>query len=180
MRMSLTAAALFAGASLAAGAALAQSSTDPTAPSATPRPTADYVMTAGQSDLFEIREGQIAEKMGKSARVRAFGREMIADHTKSTHDVVTAARSAGLSPTPPVLSDDQQQMIAQLTAATGADFDRVYVQQQLQSHQMALMVQTAYSQSGDDKKLRNTAAKIVPVVQHHIQELSELMTSQGA
>ena len=165
---------------LVGGAASAQSSTDPTAPSATALPTSSYVMAAGQSDLFEIREGQLAMKMGKSARVRAFGREMIADHTKSTRDVVAAARSSGLEPTPPMLSDDQQQMIAQLSATSGADFDRMYLQQQLQSHQMALKVQTAYSQTGDDKKLRNTAAMIVPVVQHHIQELSELSTAQGA
>ena len=137
-----------------------------------------YVTAAGQSDQFEIQEGKMAESMGQSAKVRRFGRQMVADHMKSTRDIMGAAMASGMpSMAPPPLSADQQQMIAQLQATSGAAFDRTYVQQQMQSHQMALQVQQGYAQSGTDPNLKGAATKIVPVVEHHIQELQTMQSA---
>ena len=137
-----------------------------------------YVTAAGQSDQFEIQEGKLAERMGHSAKVRAFGRQMVEDHMKSTQQVMAAAQTSGMPEMPPPpLTSDQQQMIAQLQASSGADFDRTYVQQQMQSHQMALALQQGYAQSGTDPNLKGTAMKIVPVVEHHIQELQTMQSA---
>ena len=137
-----------------------------------------YVTAAGRSDQFEIQEGKLAASMGHSRKVKVFGRQMIDDHTNSTHMVMAAALTSGLPQTPPPpLSPDQQQMIAQLQATSGAAFDQMYVQQQLQSHRMALQLQQGYAQSGTDPNLRGAAMKIVPVVQHHLGELENLQTT---
>jgi putative membrane protein len=134
----------------------------------------DYVTMAGQSDQFEIQEGQLAQSQGKSARVKAFGKQMIADHTKSTAMVVAAAKKAGMTPSTPQLRPDQQQMISQLQATSGDDFDRLYIQQQTQSHQEALQLQQGYAQNGDSKPLKAAAAKITPVVQQHLTMLQQM------
>lgn len=136
-----------------------------------------YVTAAGQSDQFEIQEGKLAASMGHSSKVRAFGKQMIDDHTKSTHMVMAAALQSGLPQMPPPpLRPDQQQMMAQLQSASGADFDRMYIQQQLQAHQDALAAQQNYAKTGTDPNLRGTAMKIVPVVQHHLGELQAMQT----
>lgn len=136
-----------------------------------------YVTAAGQSDQFEVQEGKMAESMAKSSKVRAFGRRMVKDHTDSTQQVMAAARASGMPPmAPPPLTADQQQMIAQLQSTSGADFDRTYVQQQMQSHQQALAVQQGYAQNGSDPNLKTVAGKIVPVVEHHIQMLQGLQS----
>ena len=127
---------------------------------------AAYVMAAGQSDQFEIKEGQLAETMGTS--------------TKSTKMVTMAAGESGLPPMPPPpLSPDQQQMMASLKATSGPDFDKLYVQQQMQSHQQALQLQQAYAQTGGDSNLKMTATKIVPVVQEHIDMLQRMQSMMG-
>ena len=136
--------------------------------------TSGYLTAAAQSDMFEIQEGQLAQSMGKSPKVKAFAKEMIKDHTKSTQEVMAAAAKSGLNPTPPALRPDQQQMIAALQATSGDQFDSTYVQQQTQSHQEALQVQQGYAQGGSDPNLKMAAGKIVPVVQKHIRMLQSM------
>ena len=167
------AAALLAPTASAQASSSSMSSQGAGAMSSSMSPT-DYVTAAGQSDQFEIQEGRLAQSQGKSARVKAFGKEMVADHTKSTAMVVAAAQKAGLSPSTPALRPDQQQMLSQLQATSGDDFDRLYVQQQTQSHQEALQLQQGYAQSGDSKPLKAAAAKITPVVQKHLTMLQQM------
>ncbi len=161
----------------AAGFAYAQDAAPP--PPMTPSAMADmakspgaYITAAGQSDKFEVMEGKLAAKMGSTDKVRAFGQKMVTDHHKSTMMVMAAAKKSGLPKMPPpALRPDQQDMVAQLKAASGPAFDSLYVQQQMQSHQQALMVQQNYAQNGTDKHLKMAATKIVPVVQEHISML---------
>ncbi len=158
-------------------AAFAQDAAPP--PPMTPSAMADmakspgaYITAAGQSDKFEVTEGKLASKMGSSPKVRAFGQKMVTDHTKSTMQVMMAAKMSGLPKMPPpVLRPDQQDMVAQLKSATGPAFDSMYLQQQMQSHQQALMVQQNYAQHGTNKDLKMAATKIVPVVKSHIAML---------
>ena len=162
-----------------AGASAGHAQDPATPPPMTPDAMADmakspgaYVTAAGQSDKFEVTEGKLAETMGSSGKVRAFGHKMVADHTKSTKQVMKAAMMSGLPKMPPpALRPDQQDMVAQLKAASGPAFDQLYVQQQMQSHQQALMVQQNYAKHGSKKALKMTAAKIVPVVEEHISML---------
>ena len=162
---------------LTASAASAQTMTSP--PPMGPKAMADmakspgaYVTAAGESDKFEITEGQLAETMGSSPKVQAFGQKMVADHTKSTMQVIKAAKASGLPKMPaPVLRPDQQDMVAQLKATSGPAFDQLYMQQQMQSHQQALMVQQNYARNGTAPALKAAAMKIVPVVKEHISML---------
>ncbi len=130
-------------------------------------PAAQYTMMAGQSDRFEIQSGQLATRKGSPA-IRKFGQQMITDHQKSTAMVMVAAKSSGLPSSPPILTPDQQRMLATLQGESGEFFDKTYVAQQLTAHRDALAVQKAYAAGGDDPNLKAAAAHIVPVVQQHL------------
>lgn len=161
--------------SLIIGAALAWAATaqNPDArPTASPASAADYVMSAGQSDAFEIQSGQLAASKASRPDVRAFGQRMVKDHTQSTQMVLAAAAKSGLPASPPpALRPDQQDKLAQLSAADGAAFDTLFAAQQVQAHQEALDLQSAYARNGDDENLKKAAAKIVPVVTMHLDML---------
>ena len=149
---------------------------DPTAPMSTPQ----FITAASQSDEFEIQEGQMASSMGKSAGVRKFGAEMVRDHTKTTDNLHKAIMKAGMQvPPPPPLRADQRQMVAQLQTMSGADFDKGYLQQQVQAHKEALMIHQNYSQDGDTPAIKAAAAKTVPIVQSHLQMAQQLQSSMG-
>ncbi|MEI9964923.1 MAG: DUF4142 domain-containing protein [Caulobacteraceae bacterium] len=68
---------------------------------ASPTTAADYVTQAAIADMYEVQAGKIAEKRGKSAEVRALGRMMVKDHTKSTEMVKAAVAKSGLRITRP-------------------------------------------------------------------------------
>ena len=163
-----------AAAVLVGGAAFAQADNPSSSAAMT---TPDYLMAAGKSDMFEMQEGQLAAQMSSNARIKAFGKQMIKDHTKSTDMVMAAAQKSGVTVTPPMLGPDQQAQIDQLKSAQGPAFDQMYLSQQLSSHEAALSVQKGYASTGDDKNLKKVATKIVPVVEHHIDELKSMGAS---
>ena len=103
---------------------------------------------------------------------------LIADHTKLTNTALATATGAGLMPPPPDLSPMQKTMIAQLSAA-GANFDRVYVQQQMTAHQQALALMRGYASSGDVPALRQTASQAVPTIQGHLAHLQRIVGSSA-
>ena len=96
------------------------------------------------------------------------------DHTKSTADVKAAAMAGHVMAGPPMLDAMGQANVAKLKVATGTARDAMYIAQQKKSHQMALMVQQAYATSGTVAPLKTAATNILPVVKHHIAELSTM------
>lgn len=133
-----------------------------------------FVAKAGASDLYEIQSSQLAEKQGKSAKVKSFAAMMIEHHMMTTKEVVAAARAAGLAPAPPALEPAQAAMIAELRPLSGAAFDRAYLTQQKKAHAMALELHQTYASDGDMLQLKAAANKAVPIVQHHIAELESM------
>jgi len=142
--------------------------------SATPTDAAGFIAAAGASDMFEIQSAKLALANSKSDDIHKFANMMIADHTKTTDAVKAAAKKAGLSPAPPQLTADQQQMLDQLKPLKGDDFDKAYLAQQMPAHQQALTLVQNYAQNGDTPALVDAAKSAVPIVQKHIDHLQEL------
>ena len=128
------------GADMQADAAMAAGDMTPTQRGA-------YVEMAAASDLFEIQSGRMAAERGQSAAVRQFG-------TMPTPDLMPM----------------QAQMMAELRATSGANFDRVFVRQQVQAHEMALALHSNYASRGDTPALRAVASAAVPVVRQHLEQ----------
>lgn len=138
---------------------------------------ATYVMKAGASDLYEQQSSRLVLTTTKDPHVREFASMMLKDHATSTSEVKAAAMKSGLKPKPPMLDPKQKAMIKQLSAAKGMTRDHVYHEQQVKAHEQALELQQAYAASGSAPALKDAAAAIVPVVQHHIEMLNAMPSS---
>ena len=79
-----------------------------------------------------------------------------------------------MTPKPPKLDAMQMRNMSELKAASPMKRDAMYITQQKAAHQQALMVQQGYATSGTVAPLKMAAAKIVPVVEKHIQELNAM------
>ena len=142
--------------------------------------TADFITKAAQSDEFERREGRLAEMRGHDPHVKHFARMMVSAHTKTTHDLKKAIHMAGMTPPPkPPLSDDQMQMMASLKSMHGRDFDKTYMDQQVQAHQMALDTMQGYAQNGHAGPIHDAAASTVPIVQSHLDMAKDIQSHMG-
>ena len=134
----------------------------------------DYVATAGASDLFEQTSSKLVLQSTQAPNVRSFATMMVTDHGKSTSAVKAAAAKAGIEAAPPQLTPLQNEKIAELQAAGGAERDALYVAQQKAAHGQALTVQKAYAMEGTAAPLKRAAGGIVPVVEHHIAMLKTM------
>jgi len=140
----------------------------------TPTDATGYVAMAGASDLFEIQSSELALEKSQNDGVREFAQMMIEHHRGTTEQVTAAARAAGMTPGEPQLNSMQRDMMTQLQAASGADFDRTYIEQQRQAHQMALGLHRNYAERGDTPQLQETARSAVPIIERHIAALQDM------
>lgn len=138
---------------------------------------ANYVQTAGMSDLFEVEAGKVATRRARGSEVRSFARMMVKDHTESTRKIRDAVAASKLGIRLPTELDPQhQQKLAELRSAPRADFDHLYMEGQVEGHQDALKLQQSYGESGGDPNLKAVASELVPIVQHHLDEAQTILS----
>jgi len=135
----------------------------------------EFVDKAARSDAFEIAAAKLAETNSDNSAVKGFATRMIAAHTESTAKVKAAAAKAQPAVTPDAtLSSSQQDKLADLAKLKGADFDKAYLDGQVDAHEDALSLMRSYAEHGDSAPLKDVAAKIRPVVEQHLADAKAL------
>jgi putative membrane protein len=158
--------------------ALAQTANDKTgvnsAAAASPT-TAEFVQQVAMSDMFEIQSSQLAEQKVSDAQTKAFARDMVADHTKTSQQLKGMMQNGTVKQTPPKSLDAaHQQKLDQLKKLSGQDFARQYHAQQVAAHQDAVELFQRYAKGGDNAALKDWAAKTLPALQHHLDMAQSL------
>ncbi len=138
---------------------------------------ARFVRTAAMSDLYEMEASRLAEQRSETAEVKRFAQHMLRDHGKTTGELkamLPQLQGVSGSQVPTSLDQQHQALMQQLQAAQGAEFDRLFAQQQVQSHQTAVDLFRAYAQSGDDARLKQWASQTLPSLEEHLREAQQL------
>jgi len=128
----------------------------------------DFVAKAAMSDLYEVAAAKIAQKRSTNAEVKKFAAEMIKAHTASTAGLKKAITAAGAAITPPADMDDHTKgQLDDLTKADAKDFDKKYMNDQVDAHQGALDLMQRYANDGDVAQIKTFANNTASVVQEH-------------
>lgn len=135
---------------------------------------ADFLATAAGSDEYERRAGQIADRRGQHEEVRALGKQLIEDHTRSTQMLTQAASAAGLPAPAPVLHPGLERKLQELESAPAQVFDQVFLQQQAEAHVDARQLMRTCIETCDAEQLRSAADEIVEVIQRHLSHTLNL------
>jgi putative membrane protein len=109
--------------------------------------------------------------------VKQFAQHMLRDHQKTTSELkgmLPRLEGVSASQMPTSLDQQHQALVQQLQGAQGAEFDRVYAQQQVQSHQTAVGMFRSYAQSGDDARLKQWASQTLPSLEEHLRQAQQL------
>lgn len=145
---------------------------NPTATVPTPADEAaapDFVAKAAASDMFEIESSKLALTRTKNADIKAFAQMMVDMHTQTTAALKKAIADSGQPlVTPTTLPDDLQDKLDDLAKASDADFDKAYMDAQVDGHQAALDLMTRYAADGKVPALQAAAASTAPAVQEHL------------
>ena len=142
----------------------------------------DYVKLAADGDTYEIQSSKLALMRSKRADVKALARQMITDHMQTSKSLMAALSNADRKITPPsmTLSAANIAKVQLLKKAPKASFDNLYLQQQMQTHQMAWSLHKGYATDGTDPALKQVASTAVPIVEMHLQHLKSLSASSMA
>lgn len=134
-----------------------------------------FVNAVAASDTFAIESAGLAQSQAGSAEIKALAQRLRADHETSSIELQAAAGRA----TPPLapraaLDAGQRDLLDQLKASNGADFDRRFIDQQTNAHQKALGLLQDYLGNGNSQPLKDFASKTRPLVQDHLEHLNRI------
>jgi putative membrane protein len=130
--------------------------------------TADFVKEVATSDMFEIQSSTLAQDKG-NAPEKAFARQMIADHTKTTTELKGLVSSGKVKADLPTgLDSSHQSKLDKLKGESGKDFSSDFDSEQISAHKDAVSLFQRYAKSGDNPDLKNWAGKTLPALKHHL------------
>jgi putative membrane protein len=129
---------------------------------------ANFVKTAAQSGMAEVRMGQLFAEGAQSKALRDFGQRLVTDHTKANQELIQIAASKGFSaPSQPAAK--HEKMMEGLSKLKGAEFDRSARQHAVMHHQEDVQMFQKASQSLKDPELKAFAQKTLPTLQEHLK-----------
>lgn len=132
---------------------------------------ADFARLAAQSDMLEIQSSQLAVERARDVEVKAFAQMMVDAHTKTTQDLRAALEASGQPITLPTTPDeDVTDELNDLREEEAADFDKEYIDLQVDTHQKALNLMQRYAADGDTPGLQAFAAATAPAIQQHLDQ----------
>jgi putative membrane protein len=171
MKTLITAAA--ASLALLAGHANAQSPSD--------AQIASIVVTANQVD---IDAGKLAESKGSNAEVKAFGKQMVTDHSGVNKQAVALVTKLKVTPednpTSQSLKAGGAENAKSLEKLSGAAFDRAYVDHEVAYHQQVLdAVDKTLIPNAQNAELKSLLVAVRPAFVAHLEHAKSLQASLG-
>ena len=139
---------------------------------------ASIVVTANQVD---IDAGMLAAETSMDNQVKAFGRQMVTDHTgvnKSAVELVTKLKvTPEDNPTSKAQKDGGAKNVAHLKTLTGKAFDKAYVDHEVAYHQQVLdAVDKTLIPGAKNAELKALLVKVRPAFVAHLEHAKHLQS----
>ena len=145
----------------------------------------NIVAMIGLSNAGEIQTSTIAQDKATNADVKAFARDMVREHQTMQKQADSLTAKNNMQPQAPAQGDQKQQMVNTTTqqlqsTAKGAEFDRAYMNAQVQMHQQTLTELQSYQGMVQNAELRAMIEKAIPAVQQHLQRAQTIQGQLGS
>jgi putative membrane protein len=141
---------------------------------------ANVLAFAGAANNAEIREGQLGARKATTSAVKAFARQIVADHRTMLTD--GKALAAKLNVKPDTADDDVRDLvkhaddeIKDLTdKKAGLDWDEAFIDKQIDGHKDVLDKLQDAAKNTTDPELRATLEKATGKVQEHLTKAQDI------
>jgi putative membrane protein len=133
-------------------------------------------------DSLEVAISNLALERSQNAQVRDVAQFLVSEHTASMNAQKAMAQKEGYGvETPP--SDPSathlMQVLAKLQTLTGAEFDKVWLEQQLMHHQHELSMNAQLEDKARDNDLEDYIQSLKKPLQTHVDRLTTVATALG-
>jgi putative membrane protein len=169
------------GVSVLAGAFVAAMTAGMSAQGVTDAQIASIVVTANQVD---IDAGKLAASKATNPEVKAFGQQMVTDHTgvnKSATELVTKLKvKPEDNPTSKRLAAGGEKNLANLKTLKAAAFDKAYIDHEVDYHQQVLdAMDKTLIPSASNAQLKALLVKVRPAFVAHLEHAKKVQASLG-
>jgi putative membrane protein len=125
-----------------------------------------------EANMADSAAGALASTKGTSSAVRDFGRRMTRDHHTLRAQGEALAKKLKVTPTPPaddnLMAGAQKNMDNLNSTAKGKDFDKAYIDSEVDVHKKVLELATKAMNQAQSTELKNLIQKAAPVIQGHL------------
>jgi putative membrane protein len=130
----------------------------------------------------DIDAGKLAEMKGSNDEVKAFGKQMAADHTRVNASAVELVTKLKVTPeenaTSKSLKAGGEKNVANLKSLSGAAFDKAYIANEVTYHQQVLdAVDKVLIPSAKNEELKALLVKVRPAFLAHLEHAKKVQAS---
>jgi putative membrane protein len=142
---------------------------------------AHIVVTANQVD---IDAGKLAQSSGHSKDVRAFGKQMVTDHSGVNKQAVALVKKLKVTPednpTSQSLKKGGEDNLATLKGLKGTAFDKAYIDHEVTYHEQVLdAVDKVLIPNAKNEELKALIVKVRPAFVAHLERAKTIQTALG-
>jgi putative membrane protein len=136
------------------------------------------------ANTMEIQLATLAAKQAASPDVKQVARKMAADHARNREQVRALAQKLDVTLTPAqggsLSAADSVALPRDLQGKSGADFDRAFIQHEINDHQSNIQkIETQMLSSAQDPQLKSYLQKTVTEMQSHLASLEQVQERLG-
>jgi putative membrane protein len=132
-----------------------------------------FVKDAIEGGNAEVDLGQLAEQKGVSDDVKAFGKQMIDDHTQLGEQMKVVAGQIGVTP-PKTMPATDKALELKLKVLSTDDFDQAYIKAMMKDHEEDLAAFQKESSEGSSPAVKQAAAKGQQVIASHLAMIRQI------
>jgi putative membrane protein len=132
-----------------------------------------FAMTAAQAGVAEVQMGKLAAEKAHNADVKAFGRHIVADHTKANEDLKSLAEKKRMT-LPADMNAHQHSTYRKLEKLSGSAFDRAYAKEMVKDHQHDAKEFQKEVKKGKDEEIKGFASRTLPVLREHLEKIRSI------
>jgi putative membrane protein len=124
-----------------------------------------------RANMLDSAAGSVAVTKGTNSEVRDYGRLMMRDHHDLRQRGADLAKRIAIVPEPPPGDPSQARMDRAMSvlagAAKGRDFDKAYIDNEVETHKSVLETLTAAMAAAQNAELQNMIQKAAPTILGH-------------
>jgi putative membrane protein len=132
-----------------------------------------FYMQAAQGGMAEVELGKLAAQKGTAEGVKAFGKQMVTDHTKA-NDKLKRIASQKMVTLPAQPAPDAKAVQEKLAGLSGQAFDKAYIESQVKDHDKTIALLESEISGGKDNEAKAWATETLPVVRQHAAMIKKM------
>lgn len=127
-----------------------------------------FVLDSSNTNLLEVRLGQLAAQNAMSNDVKSFAQRMVDDHSKAEETLKQVARAHKMT-LPPDLNAEGKKELDKLAALHGTAFDIAYISFNVPAHKATLEKMQKAEPKLTSPDLRAWNQQTMPTVEQHFK-----------